>query len=585
MTNNHQTPSPRSTSTTTRTPPQVVSYSRYSTKKQSKGFSLERQDENLKRWSDANGIPISELSFADLGISAFSGTAVREGLANMLEAVRQGAVPQGWWIAFERIDRLSRRGITETRRLIDQILQHGVNIVCIGEGIELRPDDDANDELKGSLMVAIHAHLAREQSAKASERIRSTAAAKRRRARETGAPIKKRLPYWLELSPDGSKYQFKAGRIETVRYIVKRRLEGRGFHGICAELNAMNTPPLTRMSKQWNDMAIAATVRNVALFGQYQPAITNEVEKVDSDGRRKMVRVAIPDGEPLDNYFPAVVDRATWDQIQSDSRTKMKAGRRGDNPVSGLTFCRHCGGTLPMKPASKTSTNGTRHTYRYWTCRGAVDGKCDHGKGIKDLDHFVVKACRRIVPRTLGQGDGGQDPAAAFEYQSLLERRGKVTTQIATLDAAMADPELGAAALKHIARQIDVATANLEQVDAAIATVEARQKADQDTTPEAVEKLKQLEGDPVAYNLHLKTLVHRIVAGAVQLDDGSWSDVALLFRFTVELLNGQRIDVTVSRRNRWDKDPVEFYSHSEDATSTGGEGDLFPWETDDGQDD
>lgn len=88
----------------------AYSYLRFSSAAQSWGDSRRRQTAMAERHAEAHGLALDrDLSFRDLGISAFHGRNVREGaLRAFLDAVELGIIPQGSHLLVESLDRISR---------------------------------------------------------------------------------------------------------------------------------------------------------------------------------------------------------------------------------------------------------------------------------------------------------------------------------------------------------------------------------------------------------------------------------------------------------------------------------------------
>ena len=89
--------------------PICYSYQRWSTPEQGEGDSLRRQTARATAWAEANGYLLSDATYRDEGVSAFSGGNVQHGaLGAFLTAVRSGEVPRGSALYVEDLDRVSR---------------------------------------------------------------------------------------------------------------------------------------------------------------------------------------------------------------------------------------------------------------------------------------------------------------------------------------------------------------------------------------------------------------------------------------------------------------------------------------------
>ena len=91
--------------------PRAYSYIRFSSPEQAKGDSLRRQMELAEQYAEAHGLELdTELTFRDLGVSAYRGLNVETGeLRAFLKAVEEGIVAPGSVLLVESLDRISRR--------------------------------------------------------------------------------------------------------------------------------------------------------------------------------------------------------------------------------------------------------------------------------------------------------------------------------------------------------------------------------------------------------------------------------------------------------------------------------------------
>lgn len=89
--------------------PKAISYIRFSSEKQAKGSSLERQQTMLAQWLESNPeYVLSDLRFQDLGVSGFTGAHLENGFGQLLAAVENGSIEPGDVVLIEAIDRVGR---------------------------------------------------------------------------------------------------------------------------------------------------------------------------------------------------------------------------------------------------------------------------------------------------------------------------------------------------------------------------------------------------------------------------------------------------------------------------------------------
>jgi hypothetical protein len=94
-------------------------------------------------------------------------------------------------------------------------------------------------------------------------------------------------------------------RAAIVRRVFRMLLDGIGKDGIAKRLNADKVPTFSERGDGWHTSYITKLLDNPAVYGTYQP---HRVEWDEKTGARRRV----PDGEPIENYFPAAVDRETY---------------------------------------------------------------------------------------------------------------------------------------------------------------------------------------------------------------------------------------------------------------------------------
>ena len=193
-----------------------------------------------------------------------------------------------------------------------------------------------------------------------SQRIRAAWADKR--ARANSEKLTKWCPAWLKLTEDRTRYKVIPARAKVVRSMFEDTVAGMGNYVITRRLNQKKVPTFAE-SNGWHSSYVAKILSNRAVIGEFQP-----FKKSDLSGRRT------PDGEPIRNYFPAIIDEEMFYRAQlSRSQRKVSGrGRKGayvSNLFSGLAICAYC--RSPMKfenkgPPPKGST--------YLVCDGARRG-------------------------------------------------------------------------------------------------------------------------------------------------------------------------------------------------------------------
>ncbi|MBR0931716.1 recombinase family protein [Bradyrhizobium diazoefficiens] len=142
-------------------------------------------------------------------------------------------------------------------------------------------------------------------------------------------------PSWLGLTPDRSSFVFLPDRAEIVRKIFQLSAGGMGSYAIANYLDELKVPTFTG-SLNWDHTTIDSMLRNRATYGEYQP-------KSFAAGHKR----GIPSGPPISNYYPAAIDKATFDAAQVARQQNLThRGRKGNdlaNIFGDLCSCAYCG--------------------------------------------------------------------------------------------------------------------------------------------------------------------------------------------------------------------------------------------------
>lgn len=327
--------------------PKAYSYLRFSTPEQSKGDSFRRQRELAENYAATNGFDLDkELRFEDLGVSAYRGDNRDASLGAFLKAVGEGVIDRNCFLLVESLDRLSRTKARVALTQLSEIVDLGVTVVTLTDNkvYTSKSLDDDPTALLYSLLIMIRAN---EESETKARRLRSTWQKKRRSAQEDRELLTTRAPAWVAVEKGG--FVVVENRAEVVRRIFDMTLEGMGKGRIAKTLNEEGVQTFGR-SQGWHPSYIQKILDSEAVIGTFQPHRTT---KDDTTGKTKRV----PDGEPILNYFPAVVDRSTFLKARETRASRLvprgKTGRRFSNIFSGLATCGEC--RAPMHFINKGS--------------------------------------------------------------------------------------------------------------------------------------------------------------------------------------------------------------------------------------
>jgi DNA invertase Pin-like site-specific DNA recombinase len=358
--------------------PTAFSYVRFSTRIQGEGDSQRRQLAATQAYCDSNDITLSDKRFSDLGISAFK-EVDRPSLSDMLTAIETNIIKAGDYIILENLDRLSRKGISDTLTVLDSILKHEVYIVSLQDNLEL--NKDSTDDLMSLMRIAVSADLAHKESKKKSERIKESWDEKQKEATANRTPKTRNCPAWLKLSGDCSKYEVIEDKALIVQRIFEMLSNGIGRRKIVSIFNQEKVPHISeikRTSGIWHPSYIAKITKSGAVIGRFTPT-------VNENGKRELDTL-----NSIEDYFPRIIENSLYYQVQELTKINNRsAGRKGaafTNVLQGACFCLKCNSV--MKYTNK------KEGEQFLECYRRSIGLCDNIKRYryKLLEYAVLES-------------------------------------------------------------------------------------------------------------------------------------------------------------------------------------------------
>lgn len=321
----------------------AISYIRFSTGKQAKGSSHERQQAMLAHWLTANpDFTLSSESFKDLGISGFSGKHLKSGFGLLLEAVENGSIQTGDVILIEAMDRVGRLEPMEMLPLLSRIVSKGVDIVTLDDGIRYNRESSNTNHL---FLLVAKVQQAYQYSDTLSRRMKASYSSRKRAAAE-GVTPKRNTPVWL--TSEGVL-------IPEIAPLVKQAFEdyasGLGERRIFERIFEGNTNPvLSRMApstvKRW---------------------MTN--------------RTAIGEWNGIPNVYPAVIEPELFYRVQKRMEDKFSPrGAPTKHRFTGLVVCAECGKNYNTKHYQATGLTSMECSSR--ARRGATG--CSNNRSIPE---------------------------------------------------------------------------------------------------------------------------------------------------------------------------------------------------------
>ena len=323
--------------------PKVFSYRRFSSGRQAKGTSIARQAKLAQEWCQAQGLTLDEsLCLADLGLSAYHGDNKTRGeLGAFLRAIEEGKVPRGSYLVVEALDRLTRAKVLEAMNLLAQIVHAGVKVVSLNDGMIWDEEKIANtSSLLISVVMFSRAH---DESRIKAQRVSAAFQLKR----NSGIPVVSNIHGggWVLPKEDRTGWELVPEKAESVKKVFELVSEGYGGVRIARIANqekwVMPWRKRTTTSETWEHTGISRLLRDRRVLGEWQP-------------KRMINGKYVPDGDPVPNYFPSVVDEQLWFRAQNAligrQMPKRLHGKHSDI-FAGLFSCA-CGSKMERKAPS-----------------------------------------------------------------------------------------------------------------------------------------------------------------------------------------------------------------------------------------
>jgi DNA invertase Pin-like site-specific DNA recombinase len=314
----------------------AYSYVRFSSAKQKDGTSVRRQTtdtiagESPESWcerQDPTVILDTQRRFTDLGRSAWKPGKQKE-LEAFLAMVDDGRIRPGSYLLIEKIDRITRQGTDEGIDLLKKILKKNISIVTLANGRIYGPDSFKKME-GGWVELMLYAQAAEEYSRSLSGRLKAAWEEKRERAARR-VLVTATMPPWLravgKVKSEDRHAEIIPEKAEIVRDLFRQAIEGvapgringgMGMDLLLKNLKKNDTPSLT--GKGWSRATIRRILSDRQTLGEFQPCAGGK-----------------PVGPPIPDYFPAVIDPATFHRAQESLSSRKNNHRSRSSKVDFL---------------------------------------------------------------------------------------------------------------------------------------------------------------------------------------------------------------------------------------------------------
>ncbi len=405
--------------------PLGYSYVRFSDPAQAAGDSLRRQtDGSAEAFCERQGVRLdTSLKMHDKGVSAFRGKhrGDKHALGKFLDLARRGRVPAGSFLIIENLDRLSREEIWSALELVTELLKLGINIV------QLMPVEQIISKTSGpmvAMMAIMELNRGHSESAAKSKRVGEAWDQRRVKARG-GAILTRKLPLWVK--EEAGKLVEIPERADAVRRIFELSGAGYGLNRILKKLNEEGVPAFGP-SGRWSVSYIDLILKDRRAVGELQPR-TKKKAAGDKDDKGGVNR---PDGEPIADYFPAVVTEQQWHRARAGSIQRDRGRGRPMKDINLFGGLMREAGTGESYVVGLESGGAGHKRYR-------VIRSTSYRKGLGSARSFPLAIFEAAVLSLLKEINPaevlGQEDAGAAEAMDLSARLTVVDESIRAIEA------------------------------------------------------------------------------------------------------------------------------------------------------
>ena len=157
-----------------------------------------------------------------------------------------------------------------------------------------------------------------------------------------------------------------------VRKMFQCALDRRGFKALIDEMKANGVKG--KRGKEFKYTQIYEILRNEVYTGVYHYSVD---EEKDRSARRSK-----PNAIRIEGAIPAIIDKATYEEVQKIMNSRKQTGRKGGYLCSGLVYCANCGAKMHVYTSSRKG-----HKYSYYRCSEGCGASVVR---VEDVDKVAV---------------------------------------------------------------------------------------------------------------------------------------------------------------------------------------------------
>ncbi|WP_318495652.1 recombinase family protein [Photobacterium leiognathi] len=219
----------------------VLFYTRYSSSKQQKGSSIQRQVKLCDSYRINNKLPSPNKHYSDKGTSAYHSKQLEGELGELLHDLENATYQKPIVVLCEAIDRISRASIRDSQTIINRITEHADLITVCDSKVYTHSDDS----LETSLIQLVKTATSREESDKKSARAKEFW----NKCKEEGKAQNSVCPKYLKLNLDRRSYTVKSDIADEIKGIYKLLKAGQGIKKVHQSFPSWSPSSIARLRK------------------------------------------------------------------------------------------------------------------------------------------------------------------------------------------------------------------------------------------------------------------------------------------------------------------------------------------------
>ena len=294
--------------------------------------SLENQLRIIREYARDHGYTVVGESYDD-NVSGMRFD--RKGFERLTTAVEHREIDA---VIVKDLSRFGRHR-TQTSLFMDYLRQCGVAVISATEGLNTMVDED-------DLIIGVKQIMNDYYAKDIGNKIRHGY----REKQKTGLVIKAPFGYWKDRNTNRIRLHPEAAL--TVQIIYELYCEGLGQKEITRRLNAMERKTPMQIHDERCGKAEGKcyrwtyqSVKNVLSDESYTGLLVNHQTETHN---RKVTHVPVDEQLRHEDFYPAIIDRELWEQVQKllVANAKPYRGNTATHRYAGLLACGDCGSTF-----------------------------------------------------------------------------------------------------------------------------------------------------------------------------------------------------------------------------------------------